>query len=169
LTNNGVAISDDYSYYKLFKTPRPNAPQSVGAIEEIDVGTNRYFAVLGESGRVYSYDFPNGAWAQPSTALAGASTFVTRSPSGDAGLFVVKTDGTIVPYDLAGGRFGAPLRDKWTTDTRAFAVLGAELVRLTSDGRVVDAKTGAPAEAFGRSQVTDLVNVPLYDAYEVAH
>jgi hypothetical protein len=168
LTNNGAVISDDYSYYKLFKTPRSGGPRAVNAIEEIDLGTRRYFAVLGESGKVYSYDFPNGTWSRASAALAGAETFVTRAPDGTAGLFVVKGDGAVVPFDFTRLSYGSPLRDRWTSDTRAYALDGATLVKLTADGRVLDAKTGAPVEAFGRAAVSELVNVPLYDAYEVA-
>jgi hypothetical protein len=41
------------------------------------------------------------------------------------------------------------------------------LVKLTSDGRVVDAKSGAPVDAFSGKQFTDLVNIPLYDAFQV--
>ena len=45
-SNNGYAMEDDYSYYKLYKTPRPGGPSQIQSIEEIDVGTKRYFAVL---------------------------------------------------------------------------------------------------------------------------
>ena len=169
LTSNNAVISDDYSYYKLFKTARANGPQSVSAIEEIDLNNLRYFAVLGEQGKVYSYDFPNGAWHQASSGLSGAQTFVTRAPDGTAGLYVVKTDGSVVPFDLANRRFSPALRDKWESDTRAFAMNASILVKLTADGKVLNAATGAPVDGFASRQVTDLVNVPLYDAYEVAH
>ncbi|MGZ3728808.1 MAG: hypothetical protein ACXVB9_06590 [Bdellovibrionota bacterium] len=168
LTNNGATISDDYSYYKLFKTPRPNAPQSVASIEEIDVGNLRYFAVLGEQGKVYSYDFPNGAWGRASSAMSGAQSFVTRAPDGTPGLYVVKSDGSVLPFNLANRSYGSALRDRWTSDTRAFAMNASTLVKLTADGRVLNSSTGAPVDAFTGKQVTDLVNVPLYDAYEVA-
>lgn len=166
---NGASINDDYSYYKLFRTPRPNAPQSAMAIEELDVGNLRYFAVLGEQGKVYSYDFPNGAWFAPTAATPGAATFVTRSPSGQAGLFLVKTDGTILPFDLPSRRFGAALADRWMANTVAYAQWGNTLVRLGNNGAVVVAASGAPFEPFANKQFTDLVNVPLYDAFEVAH
>ena len=45
-------------------------------------------------------------------------------------------------------------------------VLGLEVV--LADGRVLDAQSGEPVEPFSRAGVTDLVNVPLYDAYEIA-
>ena len=164
---NNALIADDYSYYKLFTTPRPNAPSETNDIEELDVGTLRYLAVLGEQGKVYSYDFPSGGWHEPSAALAGAGTFVTRAPNGQAGLFVVKSDGGVIPFDLTNRSFGAPLRERWTSDTRAYAMNGTTLVKLMSDGTVVNAANGTPVDAFAKKQVTDLVNIPLYDAYEV--
>ncbi len=166
-SNNGYSMEDDYSYYKLYKTPRPGGPANIQAIEEIDVGTKRYFAVLADGGKVFSYNFPQGTWHTASAALAGGETFVTRAPGGEAGLFVVKNDGNVVPFDLTTRRFGSPMREKWTSDTRAFARMGGMLVRLTSAGEVVDAATGATVEPFAKRNVTDLVNIPLYDAFEV--
>lgn len=167
-SSNGAAIADDYSYFKLFQSARPNGPGSVAALEELDVNNLRYFAAMDTSGKIYSYDFPNGAWNRPSAAMPGAQAFVTRAPSGDTGLFVVKADGSVLPFDIAHRTYGSPLRDKWTSDTRAYAAMGSTLVKLGSDGRVVNAATGAPVDAFAGKQVTDLVNVPLYDAFEVA-
>lgn|GEM_PF-1179829 len=166
-SNNGYSMEDDYSYYKLYKTPRPNGPTAVQSIEEIDVGTKRYFAVLADGGKVYSYNFPQGAWHTASAALSGADTFVTRAPAGEFGLFAVKADGSVVPFDLTTRRFGSPLRERWTSDTRAYAKMGNTLVRLTADGRVVNASTGDSIEPFAKRVVTDLVNVPLYDTFEV--
>ncbi len=164
---NGASVADDYSYYKLFTTPRPSAPQETNDIEEIDLGSLRYFAVLGEQGKIYSYNFPGGGWHPATAANPGAAAFVTRAPNGQAGLFVVKNDGSILPFHLANRRFDSPLRERWTADTRAYAMNGAQLVRLASDGQVLDAATGAPVPAFAGKRVSDLVNIPLYDAYEI--
>jgi hypothetical protein len=166
-SNNGYSMEDDYSYYKLYKTPRPGGPGTVQAIEEIDVGTKRYFAVLADGGKVFSYNFPEGAWHPASFALSGATTFVTRAPGGEFGLFAVKTDGSVVPFDLTNRTFGAPLRERWSSDTRAYAKMGNTLLRLTAAGEVVNAATGEAIEPFAKRTVTDLVNVPLYDTFEV--
>jgi hypothetical protein len=161
-------VADDYSYFKLFQSARPNGPSSVTALEEIDVNNLRFFVAMDSSGKIFSYDFPNGAWARPSAAQAGAQAFVTRTPSGDSGLFVVKADGSVLPFDLVHRTYGSALRDRWTSDTRAYAAMGSTLVKLGADGKVVNASSGAPVDAFSGKQVTDLVNIPLYDAYEVA-
>lgn len=167
-SNNGYSMSDDYSYYKLFKSPISGAPQSVQDTEELDVGTRRYFAALGDGGKVYAYNFPSGAWHPATAEIPGAEAFVTRAPNGQAGLFVVKSDGTVIPVDPATRRFGAPLKDRWNSGTRGYAMFGDTLVRLDSSGQVVYASTGAPVPVFIKRMVTDLVNIPLYDAFEVA-
>jgi hypothetical protein len=166
--STGSALSDDYSYYKLFQTPRQNAPTAVLDSEEIDLGKERYFAALDANGSLVSYDFANGAWFRGVNSGAGSQALVTRAPNGQAGLFVVKSDGSILPFDFDSRRFGAALKDRWDSNTRAYALLGNQLVVLSAAGAVLAARTGAAIPAFAGQQVTDLVNVPLYDAFEVA-
>lgn len=165
--NIGFSPKDDYSYYKLFSTPRDNAPVTIADTEELDAGNLRFFTVLDQQGKISSYDFPNGNWFPASAGPANGKALVTRAPNGQAGLFVVGADGVITPFDLNNRRFGAPLADKWRVDTAAFAMLNNTLVRLTSEGQMVNAATGAPMEAFTQYRFTDLVNVPMYDAFEV--
>jgi len=160
--------SDDYSYYKLPSTTRPEGLGNVQSIEEIDIGRFRHFAILGNGGRVFSYQFISGDWLSSSENLPAAQAFVTRAPNGAHGLFVVSRDGTISPYDLERNAFSKPLAERWTKDTRAYAMMGGSLIRLTADGRVLHASTNAPVLAFGKYNITDLVNIPLYDTFEVA-
>lgn len=166
-SNNGYAMEDDYSYYKLYKTPRAGGPQSVQDVEEIDIGTRRYMAYLADGGKVYSYNFPAGAWHPASGALSGAQAFVTVAPSGERGLFAVKGDGAVHPFDLSLRRFGNALGTRWPADTRAYAYLGQNLLRLGVDGQV-RTTSGEPVDAFRGLNVSELVNIPLYDAFEVA-
>jgi hypothetical protein len=167
-TNNDASISDDYSYYKMFTSPRESEPKAVNDTAELDIGGKRFFAVLGEGGKIYSFDFPKGAWNSTNSGLPRAGVFVTRTPTGESGLFVVTIDGNIVPFDFSSLSFGQPLREMWTKDTLAYANDGTILVKLTASGQVVNAKTGEAISAFSGKKLTDLVNVPLYDAYEVA-
>lgn len=157
-----TSLADDYSYFKLFHAPRENAPTAPVATEEFDQGVKRYFTVLNGNGSLYSYNFGEGAWYAP-VAAAGAKDLVTITPDGRAGLFVVKADGAMVPFDATARRLGQPLGIQWPADTAAFARMGGRLVSLKSDGRLVDAEG---AEALP-GHFTDLVNVPLYDAFEV--
>jgi hypothetical protein len=165
--NIGFSAKDDYSYYKLFQSPRDNMPASVQDTEELDVGSLRFFTVLDQQGKMSSYDFPNGVWFAAVSGPANGKALVTRAPNGQAGLFVVGNDGTITPFDVNARRFSAPLADKWRADTTAFAMLNSTLVRLTAEGQIVNAQTGVPMNGFAKYRFTDLVNVPMYDAFEV--
>jgi hypothetical protein len=159
-------FSDDYSYFKLLHSTRDRLPGLL-AVEEIDLGNLRYLAALDREGKVYSYNFPRGAWHPASAPLAGARNFVTLTPSGRAGLFVVKEDGAMVPFDLATRRFGPELAERWPADISALARLGSRLLALRSDGRIVDPATGE--DAFPSAGLfLDMVNVPLYDGFEVS-
>lgn len=166
-STNGVALSDDYSYYKLFQTPRDGLPGAIQDTEELDIGNLRYFAALDDRGRVSSYYFARGEWHPASSALPGARAFVTRAPNGQEGLFAVTSDGSIVPFDLRNRRFGTALSEKWPSSVASYAKMGTRLVKLTAEGQVVDAASGDPMEPFTSERFTDLVNVPMYDAFEV--
>jgi len=162
----GANLADDYSYFKLFKDSRGGVPATFRAVEEIDVGNLRFLAILTNEGSVLSYNFSQGAWHPPSATLRNAAEFVTLTPSGAEGLFVVTTSGSIVPFNLTTRRFGPPLAERWPADTRSFAKLGGRIVGLKASGELLD-QSGAPVPGFTRS-FTDLINVPLYDAFEVA-
>lgn len=164
---NGVSLADDYSYYKLFQSPRDGMPNGLLDTEEVDVGNLRYFAALDPQGRVASYNFPQGTWFAPSAGLAGARVFVTRAPNGQDGLFAVTADGSVVPFDLRARRFGTALAQKWPADVAAYAKMGTRSLKLMANGEVVDASSNEPVAPFESERFTDLVNVPMYDAFEV--
>jgi hypothetical protein len=161
------AAKDDYSYYKLFYSPRDNMPTSVADTEEFDSGTLRFFTAIDNRGNISSYDFPNGVWFPAAAGPANGKALITRAPNGQAGLFVVGADGSIVQFNPTNRTFSAPLNDRWRVDTASFAMLNNTLVRLTSDGQVVNAASGAPMDAFAKYRFTALINVPMYDAFEV--
>lgn len=162
-----VEKSDDYSYYKQFQIARPNGPAAFRAIEEYDVGKLRYLAVLDNQGQLFSYDFPNGAWSRPVAAPAGAEGFVTTAPDGQRGLFVKTADGGLVPFDGSRLRFGSAITPRWDRDASSYAFLKGSLVRLGADGAVTEAVSRNSVSALP-GRYTDLINVPLYDAFEVA-
>jgi hypothetical protein len=76
----------------------------------------------------------------------------------------VKSDGTIVPFDLRSRRYGQPLATRWPLGVASYAMLGNRLVALMNDGNVVD-DTGTPLF----QDVQSMVNVPLYDAFQVGN
>lgn len=165
----GVGLSDDYSYYKLFQTPRDGMPRDLQDTEEVDSGNLRFFVALERGGKAYSYNFPQGNWFAGVDSGSGAQgIFVTRAPNGQEGLFVVKADGSILPFDLRTRRFGAALPVRWTSDVAAYAKLSNRLLKLVVSGQIVDASSGEPVDPFTNGRFTDLVNVPMYDAFEVA-
>lgn len=162
----GVGLADDYSYYKLFQSPRDGLPGGVADTEEVDSGALRYFLAMDTQGKVYSYNFPQGSW-HPASAASMARVFVTRAPNGQDGLFAVTADGSIMPYDLRARRFGAPLPQKWQSDIAGYAKMGNRSLKLMSSGEVLDASSGEAVAPFDSERFTDLVNVPMYDAFEV--
>jgi hypothetical protein len=156
--------SDDYSYLKLFQIPRDQTPIGIRATEEVDKGNLRFLAVLGENGKIYSYNFPQGKWHAPSfDAVVGARDFVTMAPTGQSGLFVVNAAGDVIPVDIENLRFQAPLKGRWPNDVVRYAKLGDGMARLLVDGRVESEKEfPLPNKRF-----TQMINVPLYDAFEI--
>jgi hypothetical protein len=156
-------LADDYSYFKLFHE-RSRVPASVADVEEIDSGKLRFFTVLNESGSIQSYNFPRGEWFAPSAPAAGATSLITLSPEGKSGLFAVKSDGTILPFDLKARRFGSPLATRWPLGVASYAMLGSRLVALMNDGSIVDSSGTSLFQ-----DVQSMVNVPLYDAFQVGN
>lgn len=161
-----VAKSDDYSYFKMFKMEKDKLPEPVKAMEELDVGNLRFFTALTENGSFYNYNFGEGHWYDSVRAPADATDLVTTTPSGKRGLFAVKKDGSLFAFNFSRQRFETNATEMWPAAASAYAFAGTRLVKLGSDGRIVDANSG---ESFSSlpGQYTDLVNVPLYDAFEV--
>lgn len=157
---------DDYSYYKLFQIPRDSSPQEILSAEEVDMGNLRFLAVLAKNGKLYSYNFPQGKWHQPSAqTLANAEKFLTVSPDGKKGIFVRLASGEVLPVDLDNRRFGAPLSDRWPNGVKQLAHWNGQMLRLLDDGRVFQEKGEFPL-TIGESY-SQMINVPLYDAFEV--
>lgn len=162
-----TTLSDDYSYYKLFKIPRDSLPSMPIDLEEVDVGNKRFFTALSNEGSVSSYNFPQGEWFSPSAPLSGATSFKVMAPNGQVGLFALTRNNDLVPFDFVSRSFKAPLAQKWDSNIASYAMMGSRLVKLTTNGQVLDASTNQAIEPFSRMTVTDLVNVPLYDAFTI--
>jgi len=167
--DTGVAVKDDYSYYKMYQMPRPNNPSSVADSEEIDIGNMRYFAAVSNDGKISSYNFPAGEWYAPVNAAGKGTQFVTMAPNGQQGLFLVANDGTITPFDLANRRLGNALPMRWTSDTVSYAKIGGSiLVKLMANGQVLSAGNSQSVPDFEGHAFRQMVNVPMYDTFDVA-
>ena len=168
--NRQEAVQDDYSYYKLFQTPRDNVPTSIRDTEEIDSSNLRFFTVLSNEGQISSYDFPNGVWFRASQALPGAKRLITTAPDGKQGLFAVTDKGAIYPFDLSARRFGAALNVQMPADVKAIAKVGANVALLKDDGIAYRVTTSGSSAIPGleNKHFSQMVNAPLYDAFDVA-
>jgi hypothetical protein len=157
---------DDYSYFKLFQIPRDSSPQEPVAVEEVDVGNLRHLAVLGKSGKLYTYNFPQGKWHNPSAqTVEQFVSFATTAPDGREGLFVRLNTGELLPVDLDNRRFGGPLKDRWPQNVVQFAKWQGKVLRLLNDGKVWSDQSEF-FETAGE-QYQQMISVPLYDAFEV--
>ncbi|MCO5143459.1 MAG: hypothetical protein M9962_10260 [Oligoflexia bacterium] len=158
-------LADDYSYYKLFMTPRDGGPADVMDTSEFDQANLRFFAVMDSRGQLYSYNFPQGAWFRPVSAGSSARALVNVAPNGQEGLFVVSEDGTITPVDIRSRSLRSPLSEKWSSEDSAKVNYNGSLLTLKTSGEVY---VGAEIYPLLRDyRFTDLLSVPLYDAFEV--
>jgi hypothetical protein len=166
---NGVNLKDNYSYYKLYQLPRPNQPDNVLDAEEVDSGTVRYFYSLSREGKLSSYNYPEGEWFPAFAGVANARRFITTTPDGRQGLFVVNEAGAIYPVDLTNRRLGAPLSAQWNGEFLAFAKKGKDLLMLAKNGTVytMGEKGLEPEASLAGHRFSQMVNVPLYDSFHV--
>lgn len=173
LYDNGAGaafIQDDYSYFKLLLMPRPNQPASIADAEEFDVGNMRYFVAMDPSGRLSSYNFPQGEWFRAGNPVAGAARLSPFEPSGAQGLFVVTTAGDVMPFDASTRRLGGALPAKWPTQLAAVAKYGNIVLHLQADGTVhfVGNRDVEPYPPLEGRVFSQMVNAPLYDSFDVA-
>ena len=167
---SNVNMQDDYSYFKLLFMPRDNAPTQIVDAEEYDINTYRYYVAMNPNGRLSSYYFSAGEWYPATREVPGALKLTPTAPNGEQGLFLVTQDGSILPFDGANRRLGSPLNTRWNFTIEAYAKDAANnvLLALTNDGRVVSMPNQMPVPELEGRSYNGMVNVPMYDAFEVA-
>ncbi len=167
--STGVNLQDDYSYFKLLYMNRQNMPAGFFDAEEFDDANSfRYFVVMDQSGKLSSYNYPQGMWFPSSNALAGAAKLTQMAPNGQQGLFVVMNDGSILPYNTASRSVGQALNVRWDASVLGYAKdSNGALLMLGNDGKVLNANTKAAVPALEGHSFNAITNVPLYDAFEV--
>ena len=162
------AIQDDYSYFK-FVNRSDHIIANAADLLEHDQGTQRFLVALNADKTVMSFIFGDGAWSQTSQPVQNAQRLVSVAPDGTDGVFVVAQNGTIYPYDPSSFQLGAPLSISWPDDTVAMARLKGEPMELTKEGVIYSKQSGGRtpyAPLTGRT-FSQMVSVPLYDAYDV--
>lgn len=158
--NPQASLQDDYSYFKLLKMTPPSQLQD---LEEVDLGTRRYFFAGDQSGHVFSYIYGVGSWSQAGK-VGGFQQFHTLSPDGHEGIFATLTGGTYCEVDSRSLQCkGSTL--PWPAHTRNLVKFRGEVVSLGEDG-VVRRSDGTPLPELQGVNVSSLVSVPQYNAFE---
>ena len=163
----GATLSDDYSYFKLFKSHKAQTLSGIVDAREWDSGDQRYFAVMNATGEVAAYNFEKGEWFPADAAQPGTRAFTQVAPNGRTGLFAVNASGAVTAYYPDLHMFGFPFEERWPEHALAFGHLGAKLVELTSEGAIVDAGSGQGIASLSGYHFSEMIDVPLYDAFEI--
>ena len=166
--NSGVnwSVSDDFSYFKLLKGDRGIGTGPVQDFEELDLGRKRYVAALIDQ-KITNYNFPGGAWNSPSSAPAGAVRFATWAPSGQQGFFLIDQNRKVYSIDPEQLSQVRPTTEVWPANVKDFARATNGFYRLQDNGELFIASAGADRKVQTPEPVSQIVSIPLYDAFEV--
>ncbi|MDC0980257.1 hypothetical protein OAQ84_00830, partial [Bdellovibrionales bacterium] len=147
---------DEFSYYKLLGL---NPPEPFLDMEEIDDGETKYVMAIGQSGRLYQYQFRRSQWA----VVAESGRFLgfkTRSRSDEEGLYVVSEGGELFRWQFGSGELES-LTEKWPQNIVSYAEMEGALVELRSDGQLYLSQSGQLVE--GLPLISEIVEVPQYE------
>jgi len=163
------AIDDTYSYFKMINQPDSPIANGLVDFEEIDLGSRRYALALNSTGgrsQVRTYKFASGAWSNPSALNFEAQNFSPFSPEGQKGVFLISKNKEVFqinPENLAQQK----TNQIWNSDLIATAVVNQRIYRLKSDHQLYYVENGQEKNLKSDIAFTDMVSVPLYDAFEV--
>lgn len=157
-------LEDDYSYFKLLKMN--TLPQDIIDMEEYDTAGRRFLVSIDSRNRLYSYHYGEGGWSRPITVSGGDVAFLTPvAPNGEKGLFIVKKDFSIYPFDAKRETVERALDIKWDPEVSSYAILNDDLLSLSANGIVKRQKDGKPHALFEKVNVKQILNVPVYDVF----
>lgn len=159
-------IKDDYSYFKLL-----GRGQDFKEFEEFDLGTKRFVAGVTASDQIGFFVFPEGAWGTFEDTHLKVSRVATTLENGEQGFYLVSDQGEIHQFDPAQNNFGPAKNFKWATDLTAAAKVDGQVLSLRADGQIYEMKSNqwTPWAPSQNKKFTNMVTVPLYDAFEVVH
>lgn len=159
-------VKDDYSYFKLLE--RPTRP--LKDLEEYDLGAKRYLVGVNGDNSVASFVFSQGDWGPARASGVNIARTATTLADGTKGYFLIEPNGAIRPYDADRGQALGALAQTWDPNLVNVALdETGRPVALRTDGRLLswNGQTWidwAPAQG---GRWLNLVNVPMYDAFNV--
>ncbi len=154
---------DDYSYFKLLKT---STLGSLKDFEEFDQGSKRYVAVVNNGNQVATYNFPRGSWNRLTPLSFDFARSSTMLLTGERGYFMVAQDGQIHSLSPETQQVSA-LGKVWDSQVASVAAIDGKTLVLRADGSIYQRATDGSESLFDRGAYTEMVNVPVYDAFEV--
>lgn len=168
--NNGF-IADDYSYYKMLKQDRGQGKSQLLDFEELDQNQKRFLFYLKPTS-LASYNFEGGKFNSPVNLNFQAQKFTTTSPLGQSGLFVLDTKNNFYEVSLTTPS-QIVARGAWDPQVTQYVQWQGQLLRLTTTGRTemwsqnqwIESNLEGLSEL--NQQTTNLITVPLYDAFKV--
>lgn len=161
---NGMrpSINDDYSYFKLLAMSQMG---SLKDFEEYDRNQKRYVAVVTGSNQVATYNFPRGTWNSPLALSMNVDRTATTLPSGEPGYFLI-SNGDVYSFN-AENQQTISTGTKWDAQVQSVALLNGKTLVLKDDGIIYQRNADGTEAAFDDGKYTQMVNVPLYNAFEV--
>jgi hypothetical protein len=162
-------LLDVYSYYKLL-TVRPNAKNAVKDFEEFDNGVKRFAVLVDDKDQIATYDFPNGKWKSPTTLSFAYTRSATQLENGQTGYFIISNNNEIHPYNPTTNKVEDALKGQlWQNENVSFAQLQNKVLALKTDGQVYFKNSANQWQLWegANSRYSSMLNVPLYDGYDV--
>lgn len=165
VTGAAPALADSYSYFKLLERDT----KSVRDLEEVDMNNKRYVVKIDEDSKVATFSFPKGDFNASRSVGFDVARTATVLENGQKGLFLIGQDGRIVPFDPERQTAGSALAFNWNKSTVNVASWNSQTLMVSQDGHVYQNANGQwqPWANAQDLQATDIVSVPLYDAFDV--
>lgn len=155
--------ADDYSYFKLLSM---NQLGSLKDFEEYDRNQKRYVAVVSSQNQLATYNFPNGDWNRPRDLSINVERTATTLPTGEQGYFLVAQGGDLYSFNGENQQV-IPLNKKWDAQVRSVALFKGKTLLLKEDGSIYQKEADGSESLFDQARYSQMVNIPLYDAFEV--
>jgi hypothetical protein len=156
--------SDDYSYFKLLISN--NKFGALKDFEEFDRNQKRYVMAVTSSNQLVPFVFPRGDWGTAKATSLDVARTATKLPSGEEGYFLVNTAGDIHSVNPETQQITSTGK-KWDAQVLAAANFNNQTLLLKADGTIYQKNADGSESAFDNGRYTEMVNVPLYDAFEV--